>query len=122
MKQNGSGTDGINRYLLNQPRNSTKFTCLLILIPVDGEEPRHVCHLLLRVGVQIKPPLYLVSLALPSVLAGAGGKARAAGVTPGVAAALVITGAAVRASPDDVVIALLAQVQHAASRQGGRAW
>ena len=100
-------------------RNPTKFTRVLLaqlLRPVEGEQTRHVGDLLLGVGVEVKPPLYLVRLALASVLGGAGGKAGTAGVTPRVTPTLVITGAPVRSkSPsDDVVVTLLAEVQHPA--------
>ena len=79
-------------------RNSTKFTSgqLRHLVrPVEGDQPWHICRLFLRVGVHLKPSLYLVSFSLPSVLRSAGGEAGTAGVTARVAAALVITGAPV---------------------------
>ena len=78
--------------------NSTKFTrsqLRELLCSVDGHETWHVTHFLLRVGVQVKPPLYLVRLALPPVLGGGGGEGGAAGVGPGVAATLIVTGATV---------------------------
>ena len=109
--------DGVHTAVLEE--DTTIFTGVLLahlLSPVEGQQARHVGDLLLGVGVQVEPPLYLVGLALAPVLGGAGGQAGAAGVTPRVAAALIITGATVRAqsSSDNVVVALLAEVQHAA--------
>ena len=109
--------DGVHSAVLE--RNPAKFTSIQLghlLCPVERDQAGQVRRLLLRVGVHLEPPLDLVGLPLPSVLGGAGGQAGTAGVTPRVAATLVIAGAPVRAkaASDNVVVALLAEVQHSA--------